>query len=94
MLFNIHTLKWDKEILNLLNIPEKMLPRKFAQIQRFMEQLASYMFFGGEVSIAGMAGDQQAALFGQLALKPGMVKNTYGTGAFIVMNTGDKPTTY
>lgn len=54
---------------------------------------ASYMFFGGEVPIAGMAGDQQAALFGQLALKPGMVKNTYGTGAFIVMNTGDKPTT-
>src|SRR5699024_8224852 len=51
-----------------------------------------YMFFGGQVPIAGMAGDQQAALFGQLDLKPGMVKNTYGTGAFIVMNTGDKPT--
>ncbi|MFR1979022.1 MAG: glycerol kinase GlpK, partial [Lactobacillus acidophilus] len=92
MLFNIHTLKWDKEILNLLNIPEKMLPEVRSNSEVY-GTTASYMFFGGEVSIAGMAGDQQAALFGQLALKPGMVKNTYGTGAFIVMNTGDKPTT-
>lgn len=92
MLFNIHTLKWDKEILNLLNIPEKMLPEVRSNSEVY-GTTASYMFFGGEVSIAGMAGDQQAALFGQLALKQGMVKNTYGTGAFIVMNTGDKPTT-
>lgn len=91
MLFNIHTLKWDKEILNLLNIPEKMLPEVRSNSEIY-GTTATYMFFGGEVPIAGMAGDQQAALFGQLALKPGMVKNTYGTGAFIVMNTGDKPT--
>ncbi len=91
MLFNIHTLKWDKEILNLLNIPEKMLPEVRSNSEIY-GTTATYMFFGGEVPIAGMAGDRQAALFGQLALKPGMVKNTYGTGAFIVMNTGDKPT--
>lgn len=91
MLFNIHTLKWDKDILDLLNIPEKMLPEVRSNSEVY-GTTATYMFFGGEVPIAGMAGDQQAALFGQLALKPGMVKNTYGTGAFIVMNTGDKPT--
>ena len=92
MLFNIHTLKWDKDILKLLNIPEQMLPEVRSNSEVY-GKTATYMFFGGEVPIAGMAGDQQAALFGQLALKPGMVKNTYGTGAFIVMNTGDKPTT-
>ena len=91
MLFNIHTLKWDKDILKLLNIPEQMLPEVRSNSEVY-GTTATYMFFGGEVPIAGMAGDQQAALFGQLALKPGMVKNTYGTGAFIVMNTGSKPT--
>ena len=91
MLFNIHTLKWDKDILKLLNIPEQILPEVRSNSEVY-GTTATYMFFGGEVPIAGMAGDQQAALFGQLALKPGMVKNTYGTGAFIVMNTGSKPT--
>lgn len=90
MLFNIHTLKWDNDILKLLNIPKQMLPEVRSNSEIYGET-ASYMFFGGVVPIAGMAGDQQAALFGQMALKPGMVKNTYGTGAFIVMNTGDKP---
>lgn len=92
MLFNIHTLKWDKDILKMLNIPEQMLPEVRSNSEVY-GKTANYMFFGGNVPIAGMAGDQQAALFGQLALKPGMIKNTYGTGAFIVMNTGETPTT-
>lgn len=91
MLFNIHTLEWDDDILKLLNIPKQMLPEVRSNSEIYGET-ADCMFFGGTVPIAGMAGDQQAALFGQLALKPGMVKNTYGTGAFIVMNTGEKPT--
>lgn len=91
MLFNIHDLKWDEDILKLLNIPRKMLPevRSNSEIYGYT---TPFHFFGGKVPIAGMAGDQQAALFGQLALKPGMVKNTYGTGSFIVMNTGETPT--
>lgn len=91
MLFNIHTLEWDDNILKLLNIPKQMLSEVRSNSEIYGET-ADCMFFGGTVPIAGMAGDQQAALFGQLALKPGMVKNTYGTGAFIVMNTGEKPT--
>ena len=91
MLFNIHTLEWDDDILKLLNIPKQMLPEVRSNSEIY-GKTADCMFFGGTVPIAGMAGDQQAALFGQLALKPGMVKNTYGTGAFIVMNTGEKPT--
>lgn len=91
MLFNIHTLQWDDDILKLLNIPKKMLPEVHSNSEIY-GYTAPYAFFGGKVPIAGMAGDQQAALFGQLALKPGMVKNTYGTGSFIVMNTGEKPT--
>lgn len=90
MLFNIHTLEWDDDILKLLNIPKQMLPEVRSNSEIY-GKTADCMFFGGTVPIAGMAGDQQAALFGQLALKPGMVKNTYGTGAFIVMNTGEKP---
>ncbi|NRO83250.1 Glycerol kinase [Lactobacillus helveticus] len=90
MLFNIHTLEWDDDILKLLNIPKQMLPEVRSNSEIYGET-ADCMFFGGTVPIAGMAGDQQSALFGQLALKPGMVKNTYGTGAFIVMNTGEKP---
>lgn len=91
MLFNIHTLKWDADILKLLRIPRAMLPavRSNSEVYGFT---SPYAFFGGKVPLCGMAGDQQAALIGQLALKPGMVKNTYGTGSFIVMNTGSKPT--
>lgn len=91
MLFNIHTLDWDQDILDLLNIPRKLLPEVKSNSEVY-GYTKPYRYFGGVVPIASMAGDQQAALFGQLALKPGMVKNTYGTGSFIVMNTGDKPT--
>lgn len=91
MLFNIHTLTWDDDILALLNIPKAMLPTVRSNAEVYGET-AAYHFYGSGVPIAGMAGDQQAALFGQLALEPGMVKNTYGTGAFIVMNTGNTPT--
>ncbi len=90
MLFNIHTLQWDDEILKILNIPKAMLPEVRSNSEVY-GQTADYHFYGSGVPIAGMAGDQQAALFGQLALQPGMVKNTYGTGAFIVMNTGLEP---
>ncbi|OHF14841.1 glycerol kinase, partial [Lacticaseibacillus rhamnosus] len=91
MLFNIHKLDWDDEILRILNIPKQMLPEVRSNSEIYGDA-AAYHFFGSTVPIAGMVGDQQAALFGQLAIEPGMVKNTYGTGAFIVMNTGDKPT--
>ncbi|MGX2945140.1 glycerol kinase GlpK [Enterococcus alishanensis] len=90
MLFNINQLQWDQEILELLNIPQIMLPR-VATNSEVYGMTQSYHFYGGEVPIAGMAGDQQAALFGQLAFDAGMVKNTYGTGSFIVMNTGETP---
>ncbi|MGX7023998.1 glycerol kinase GlpK [Vagococcus hydrophili] len=90
MMYNIMDLKWDQEILDLLNIPSALLPevKSNSEIYGYTQ---SYHFYGHEVPIAGMAGDQQAALFGQLAFEPGMIKNTYGTGAFIVMNTGEKP---
>ncbi|MQS98360.1 glycerol kinase GlpK [Companilactobacillus halodurans] len=90
MLFNIHTLKWDDEILKILNIPKKMLPQVRPNSEAYAKT-KDYHFYGSEVPIAGMIGDQQAALFGQMAFEPGMVKNTYGTGAFIVMNTGEEP---
>ena len=90
MLFNIHDLDWDQDILDLLKIPRVMLPEVKSNSEVYGET-NPYQFFGGRVPISGMAGDQQAALFGQLALKPGMVKNTYGTGSFIVMNTGSEP---
>lgn len=90
MLFNIHSLEWDEEILEILNIPREMLPKVVSNSEIY-GLTKTYHFFGSKVPIAGMAGDQQAALFGQMAFEPGMVKNTYGTGAFIVMNTGDKP---
>ncbi|WP_127849012.1 glycerol kinase GlpK [Lacticaseibacillus hulanensis] len=89
-LFNIHTLDWDKDILQLLNIPKIMLPAVRAN-DKVYGSTASYHFYGSQAPIAGIAGDQQAALIGQLALKPGEVKNTYGTGSFIVMNTGSEP---
>lgn len=88
MLFNIHTLEWDKEILEKLNIPENMLPDVKPSSYHYGD--ASVDTLGGEIPIAGIAGDQQAALFGQCCFDEGMVKNTYGTGCFILMNTGEK----
>jgi Glycerol kinase len=90
MLFNIHDLKWDDDILKVLNIPKAMLPEVRPNSEVYAKT-KGYHFYGSEVPIAGMIGDQQSALFGQMAFEPGMVKNTYGTGAFIVMNTGEKP---
>jgi len=89
MLYNIKDLKWDDEILSLLNIPKVMLPEVRSNSEIYGKTVP-YHFYGGEVPISGMAGDQQAALFGQLAFEPGMVKNTYGTGSFIIMNTGQE----
>jgi len=90
MLYNIHKLEWDQEILDLLNIPSSMLPEVKSNSEVY-GHTRSYHFYGSEVPIAGMAEDQQAALFGQMAFEKGMIKNTYGTGAFIVMNTGEEP---
>ncbi|MGX7076387.1 glycerol kinase GlpK [Globicatella sanguinis] len=89
MLFNINDLQWDEEILQILNIPTTMLPEVKSNSEVY-GTTASFHFYGGEVPISGMAGDQQAALFGQLAFEKGMVKNTYGTGSFIIMNTGEE----
>ena len=89
MLYNIKELKWDDEILEILNIPKAMLPEVRSNSEIY-GKTAPFHFYGGQVPIAGMAGDQQAALFGQLAFEPGMVKNTYGTGSFIIMNTGEE----
>lgn len=88
MLFNIHELKWDQEILKELNIPEKMLPTPMPSSHVY--GMTDKELFGVEIPIAGAAGDQQAALFGQACYKPGMAKNTYGTGCFMLMNTGEK----
>ncbi len=89
MLFNINTLEWDNEILDKLDIPKCMLPKVTPSSYIYGETDAS--FFGGSILIAGAAGDQQAALFGQTCFTAGEVKNTYGTGCFLLMNTGDKP---
>lgn len=89
MLFNINTLQWDTELLELLQIPESVLPRVASSSEIY--DYTNTTFFASKVPIAGMAGDQQAALFGQMCTSPGMVKNTYGTGCFILMNTGNKP---
>ena len=89
MLFNINTLQWDDEILAELNIPKCMLPEAKPSSCVYGETLAQ--FFGAPIPIAGAAGDQQAALFGQTCFKPGEAKNTYGTGCFMLMNTGEKP---
>lgn len=89
MLYNIKDLKWDDEILDLLRIPKVMLPEVKSNSEIY-GYTVPFHFYGGEVPISGMAGDQQAALFGQLAFEPGMVKNTYGTGSFIIMNTGEE----
>ena len=90
MMFNIYDLKWDQEILDLLDIPKELLPEVKSNSEVY-GHTEDYHFYGNQVPIAGMAGDQQAALVGQLAFEKGMVKNTYGTGAFIVMNTGEEP---
>ena len=87
MLYNIKELCWDDDILTLLNIPKAMLPEVKSNSETY-GTTAPFHFYGGEVPISGMAGDQQAALFGQLAFEAGMIKNTYGTGSFIIMNTG------
>lgn len=89
MLFNINTLEWDKEILEELDIPESMLPKPVPSSQIY--GYADPVFLGGEIPIAGAAGDQQAALFGQTCFHEGEAKNTYGTGCFLLMNTGEKP---
>ncbi|WP_258529447.1 glycerol kinase GlpK [Enterococcus faecalis] len=90
MLFNIHTLEWDDYLLNLFNIPKNMLPETYPS--SYVYGLTdSDIFDGVNIPIAGVAGNQQAALFGQLAFHPGQVKSTYGQGTFIVMNTGSEP---
>lgn len=89
MLFNIHTLQWDNDLLELFNIPVSMMPKVCASSEVYGHTRTT--IFASKVPISGIAGDQQAALFGQMCLEQGMVKNTYGTGCFILMNTGDKP---
>src|SRR6266571_3488278 len=90
MLFNIHTLQWDDELLRLFAIPASVLPDVRSSSERYGEAAPSLGI--DRVPIAGIAGDQQAALFGQMCLKPGMSKNTYGTGCFLLQNIGPKPT--
>lgn len=89
MLYNIHHLDWDRELLNYFDIPEVMLPRVAGSSEIYGYTLPE--LFAGPIAIAGIAGDQQAALFGQTCFAPGSVKNTYGTGCFLLMNTGEKP---
>jgi len=89
MLFNINTLEWDEELLAIFEIPKSMLPEVKSSSEIYGE--TSGQLLGTKVPIAGIAGDQQAALFGHICVKPGMVKNTYGTGCFMLMNIGDKP---
>lgn len=89
MLFNINTLEWDQEILDLLQIPKAMLPEPMPSSCMYGHTDPSY--FGGPIPIGGAAGDQQSALFGQVCFHPGAAKNTYGTGCFLLMNTGEKP---
>ncbi len=89
LLFNIHTQQWDEELLQILDIPKSMLPevKQSSEIYGY----TSAALFSTEIPIGGVAGDQQSALFGQMCTQPGMVKNTYGTGCFMLMNIGDKP---
>ncbi len=89
LLYNIQTLQWDEEILAELNIPRCMLPE--VRPSSYIYGKTDPSFFGGAIPIAGAAGDQQAALFGQTCFEPGEAKNTYGTGCFLLMNTGEKP---
>ena len=89
MLFNIHTMNWDEELLALFRIPKTMLPQVKQSSEVYAHTKSS--FFEEKIPISGIAGDQQAALFGQMCTKKGMVKNTYGTGCFMLMNIGEKP---
>ncbi|MCY6483272.1 glycerol kinase GlpK [Clostridium aestuarii] len=88
MLYNIHELKWDEELLEILDIPKSMLPE--VKPSSYIYGKTNREILGAEIPIAGVAGDQQAALFGQTCFKPGTAKNTYGTGCFLLMNTGEK----
>ena len=89
MLFNIHTLSWDDTLLQLMNIPAGMLPQVKSSSEVYGN--TEHILTAHSIPVAGIAGDQQAALFGQMCMQKGMVKNTYGTGCFMLMNTGDKP---
>ena len=89
LIFNINTMDWDDELLELLTIPKSMLPEVKQSSEVYGHTQST--FYDTKIPIAGIAGDQQAALFGQMCTKPGMVKNTYGTGCFMLMNIGDKP---
>ena len=91
MVYNIHDLCWDKELLELFGIPESMMPQVKSSSEVYGHTKTT--LFAHEVPIAGIAGDQQAALFGQMCTEPGAVKNTYGTGCFLLMNSGEKPIT-
>jgi glycerol kinase len=88
MLFNIYEMKWDRKLLSLFDIPESVLPEVRSSSELYGETSG---LFSSPVKIAGIAGDQQAALFGQMCIEPGMVKNTYGTGCFMMMNIGERP---
>ncbi len=88
MLFNIHSLKWDEELLRIFNIPASMLPEVRSSSEVYGKTQGQ---FASAIPVAGIAGDQQAALFGQMCIEPGMVKNTYGTGCFMMMNIGTRP---
>jgi glycerol kinase len=89
LMYNIYDLKWDEELLKILDIPLTLLPEVKPSSYKYTKT-APYHFFNQEVSISGIAGDQQAALFGQACFSPGSAKNTYGTGSFMLMNTGEK----
>lgn len=89
MLFNINTLKWDEDLLKLLDIPTNMMPEIKSSSEIYGHTKTT--IFAHEVPISGIAGDQQAALFGQMCIEPGAIKNTYGTGCFVMLNTGEKP---
>ncbi|MCF6333408.1 MAG: glycerol kinase GlpK [Draconibacterium sp.] len=89
LIYNIHTLQWDEELMQILDVPVEILPKVKPSSEKY--GFTSKEHFGAEIPISGIAGDQQAALFGQMCIEEGMVKNTYGTGCFVVMNTGDKP---
>lgn len=89
LMYNIYELEWDNELLDILGVPKSMLPEVKPSSEVYGKTV-NYHFFGEEIPIAGMAGDQQAALFGQACFEKGMAKNTYGTGCFMLMNTGDK----
>lgn len=89
LMYNIYDLEWDQELLDILTVPKSMLP-EVRQSSEVYANTINYHFFGHEVPIAGIAGDQQAALFGQACFEKGMAKNTYGTGCFMLMNTGEE----